>query len=466
VLPVFVEVWAGSASGASAQLYVNRTPAPVELEAHHGKSDLNLFGCGLSHGFTVGKKPVGVHINIVTPFMPITSDGKAPDLTAFVDIIGGCVRKAVGRAKKLKSGVTKEDTQKAVIVRNLPESISKAGGGGQYRFSIRQLFYAVRPFVLEALKHELKYGYFSDVVTEYENEHGEIAGMYRDARGTIYHPHLGVEIALGTLNVEGYRRPEWTFNKILYCEKEGFFPLLRAARWPERHDCALLTSKGYASRAARDVLDLLGETGEDLWFYCIHDSDADGTMIFQSLLKETRARPGRKVHIVNLGLEPEEALAMGLQVEDVKRKGAKVSPVADYLKGTNWEAWLQKHRVELNAMTTPRFLEWLDRKFADQSGKVVPPDEVLVERLRADTRKELERRITERILRRANITARVDRSMSRRLPLLQSQAEALRAEVERTLETSPEQSWSAPVQRKAMEIVVSATKKAPQEVEP
>ena len=52
--------------------------------------------------------------------------------------------------------------------------------------------------------------------------------------------------------------PEWTFNKILYCEKEGFFPILIDAQWPERHDCSLLTTKGLRTRATRDVLDLLG----------------------------------------------------------------------------------------------------------------------------------------------------------------------------------------------------------------
>ena len=75
-----------------------------------------------------------------------------------------------------------------------------------------------------------------------------LPGMYRDDRGVLYHPHTGETIPLGTRAVEEYRRPAWTFNKILYCEKEGFFPILVDAQWPERHDCALLTSKGYASR--------------------------------------------------------------------------------------------------------------------------------------------------------------------------------------------------------------------------
>src|SRR5262249_36348318 len=157
-----------------------------------------------------------------------------------------------------------------------------------------------------------------------------LPGIYRDARGTLYHPHSRKTIPLGTRQVEEYQRPEWTFNKILYCEKEGFFPILADNHWPEKHDCALLTSKGFASRAARDVLDLRGDRGGPLTFFCIPDAAGPGTMIYQSLREGTRARPGRKVEIINLGLEPAEARAMGLAVEPVERKNDRAVPVADY----------------------------------------------------------------------------------------------------------------------------------------
>ncbi len=116
----------------------------------------------------------------------------------------------------------------------------------------------MRPYRLDQLGAEPSYDYFSQVITDYEAASNDIPGMYRDNRGLLYHPHERSEIPLGTRSVEEYERPAWTFNKILYCEKQGFFPILRAAKWPERHDCALLTSKGFASRAARDLLDLLG----------------------------------------------------------------------------------------------------------------------------------------------------------------------------------------------------------------
>ena len=212
----------------------------------------------------------------------------------------------------------------------LPVAIEKTGGR-QYRYSNRQLFYTVRG-TLAPQGIAPEWDWFCKVITDHEDEQGhDLPGMYRDDRGTLYHPHTGETIPLGTRSVEAYQRPAWTFNKILYCEKEGFFPILIDAQWPERHDFALLTSKGYASRAARDVLDLLGDGDEPLTFYCLHDADGPGTMIYQTLQEGTKARPGRRVEIVNLGLDPAEALDMGLPTEPAERKEGKRVPVADYI---------------------------------------------------------------------------------------------------------------------------------------
>jgi hypothetical protein len=453
-VPILLEAWAEVHDEAKVLVSVNRTPVAAEIEAYHEKDTLILSGCGLHHQFKVGRKPPLLVLNVETPYMPITSDGKAPDLSPILGDIATLTRKILKRVKQGTGTIGRGLSQKEIILAHLNEAVAKAGGDGAYRFSLRQLFYAVRPFVLEALGREPEYDYFAQVVTEHEAERGEIPGMYRDPRGTLYHPHTGEEIPLGTLNVEGYRRPEWTFNKILYCEKEGFFPILRAARWPERQDCALMTSKGFASRAARDVLDLLGETGEDLYFFCIHDADAYGTMIFQSLQEATRARGRRKVHIVNLGLEPAEALEMGLQVETVNRKGDKAAPVAEYVPGP-WGEWLQENRVELNAMTTPQFLEWLDRKFSGCVGKVVPPDDVLAGRLRDEVRAGLRRRISGRVLRRARVGRRVEDALSRRETALAERSRTLRQDVARGLDADPSSPWADPVSRIAQEIASS-----------
>ena len=137
-------------------------------------------------------------------------------------------------------------------------------------------------------------------------------------------------------------------------------------------------------------------------------------MIYQTFQEATRARGARKINIVNLGLEPWEAIAMGLEVETVEQ-GKRRKPVADYVReredlapdGDTWEDWLQTHRIELNAMTTPDFIEWLDEKMADYSGKLIPPAEVLEKELAERIEKKVRATITERILREAGLENQV-----------------------------------------------------------
>lgn len=302
-------------------------------------------------------------------------------------------------------------TQKSIFLSHLEEGVAKASGDGAYRFNQRQLFYVLRPFVIESLGAEPSWENFCRIITDYEEQHGDIRGIYRDPRGTLYHPHIGQDIALGTLAVEQYRRPDWTFNKVLYIEKEGFFEALKAAKWPERHDCALVTSKGFSTRAVRDLLDLLADSEEPVTVFCIHDADAFGTLIYQTLQQETKARPRRRIRIINLGLEPWEAVTMGLEIETFEERDRHAA-VAEYVRerpdGTRWEEWLQTKRVELNMMTTPQFLAWLDAKMAAYgSQKLVPPEEVLTTRVQKQLEEHIRRIITDRILRAAGIAEQV-----------------------------------------------------------
>lgn len=241
LLPYTVEAWCNPSEEGKDSLIVlvNRTPVtgPVHVERSKEKTLLSLFGCNLGHRFTVGRKPVNLVINIQIPYMPITSTGKEPDLNRFLPDIAKVVTKASRKCQKANPS-SKNINQNDVIYAHLPNAIAHASGSGKYRFSLRQLFYAIRPRFLEAFgNREPNYDWFAKVIADYETENGDIPGMYRDDRGVLYHPHLKTTIPLGTLSVERYERPDWTFNKILYCEKEGLFPVLQAANWPERHDC-------------------------------------------------------------------------------------------------------------------------------------------------------------------------------------------------------------------------------------
>jgi hypothetical protein len=94
---------------------------------------------------------------------------------------------------------------------------------------------------------------------------------------------------------------------------------------------------------------------------------------------------------------------MGLQVENIAASKDR-RPVAEYVRARtdrDWDAWLQTNRIELNAMTTPQFIEWLDGKMAGYDGKLIPPTDVLEAELaeRIDTK--VRTAVTARILREA-----------------------------------------------------------------
>ena len=360
-IPFVLEVYADIADAPHITVLLNKSPATGEINVYHSKNELSIFGCGLFHN--IKTKPAILLINIMTPYIPIMTDGKKPDLLVIAAEITDGIKKAVNRAKKsLPEAPFKSKSQKEVVAACLEQAIAKASGNGEYRFSLRQLYYAVRPYVINETGKEPDYTYFCrDLIGSYEAEHDDIPLMYRDERGTLYHPHCGENISIGTIAVENYHKPAWTFNKVLYIEKEGFFNVLKEKKIPEKYDMALLTSKGYASRAVKDLLDAIGEnSGEEITFFCIHDADAYGTTIYDTLQNETGARPGRKVKIINLGLDPEEAVAMGLEIERVE-KSCRKKGVASYVDPV-WEKWLQECRVELNAMSTPQFLAWLEGK--------------------------------------------------------------------------------------------------------
>ena len=439
--------WRANATGAI--MCVNRTPVAGAIRAARDKRDIDLHGCGLHHN--VAKAPEAAHfgicVNITTPYMPITSDGKEPDLRPFVNEIGNVIAKAVRQARR--PGGNKV-SQKDVVLENLDDVIADVSGG--YRFNERQVFYQLRPIVRAELGVELQIGNFKSIITDYESDHGEIVGMYREPRGSITHPHRDETITLGTLMVEEYERPKWTFNKLLYIEKEGANEALKEVRWPELHDCAVMSSKGFSTRAARDLIDKLAEHDEPVQVFCVHDADAAGTMIYQTLQEETRARGARKIQIINLGLEPWEAISMDLEVETVKA-GDRRKPVADYaINGSegDWEEWLQTHRVELNAMTTPAFIAWLNAKMATHAvGKLVPPAEVLTAELNQRVEQKVRATLTERILREAGLDRQVDATVA---AIKQPSAAALAKGIRRSFKQRGDSAWRDHVEAEAAKL--------------
>jgi hypothetical protein len=451
-IPFVVEAWARPADrdGTTLNALVNRTPIAADINAGRDKRAIYIYGCGLAN--TVAEAPkdrnFNIWLNIMTPYMPITSDGKEPNLEPFLDEIADAITKAVRKAHRPEGrGVS----QKSIVLDNLDAVVAVVSGDGKFEYNERQLLYRLRKIVRDEIDEELKEGNFKSIITDYEEENGPIPGMYREPRGSITHPHRKETITLGDLMVKDYERPEWLFNKVVYIEKEGANEALKAVGWPERHDAMVMSSKGYGTRAAKDLIDKLVAHDEPVEVFCAHDADADGTMIYQTLQGRTKARGARKIKIINFGLEPWEAIAMRLEVETVDR-GKRRKAVARYVEaadesgehgtapdGDTWEEWLQTHRVELNAMTTPQLIEWLDGKMAAYaSGKLIPPPDVLETELAGAVEKKIRADLTEQILRDAGLDDQVAAAIA---ATETPKAATLTKDIKRLFKREPVREW-------------------------
>jgi hypothetical protein len=285
----------------------------------------------------------------------------------------------------------------------MEEAYNKASDNGRLPARPRQIMYAARPRILELTgKDSLDDRYFTQtLLPDYLNEHPETAewDVVWDARGHFTEPHTGREIPLGTLEVREYlglraerkdaiavdrsvlfptSGPEHRYKTVLFIEKEGFGPLFAAEQIAERYDLAVMSTKGMSVTASRELLDALAARGVEQIFV-LHDFDISGFSIFGTL-----GTSGRRYQFINR-LRP---MDFGLRLDDVKEMGLEDEPVA---VGKDWakvSATLQRHgaaeeeidflekrRVELNAMTSRQLIDFVEAKFAEHGVKKLVPDE-------------------------------------------------------------------------------------------
>ena len=283
-------------------------------------------------------------------------------------------------------------SQKDIVFSVLRGAIENAGR----HFSARDLYYATRPLAYahhgwESDK-ELRYSYFAQtLLTEYQEWHGTIAGLWRDPRGHLHEPHdemceaCGVSrrgtLALGTREVASYQFPEHAFDKILYVEKEGEWPKLQAARLAERYDMAVASAKGYPVEAVRELF-ARAESG-DYQLFVFHDADVDGYNISHVLREATRRMPHHKVDVVDIGLTVADAVELGLDSEPFSRAHDIPWRTRRRLTELEYEYFVTlQERFELNAiLPDTRRIEYIEEKLEENGvrGKLIPPEDKLSE---------------------------------------------------------------------------------------
>src|SRR5215216_6442836 len=286
------------------------------------------------------------------------------------------------------------------VIKAAAEHVS---GNNTLPYSARRLFYAVRDMIKEYTANEFSqdngYQYFqSTILQDYQREHGKLVGLYYDPRGRLHEPHNGRTVDVGTREVESYSFPKHVFNKLLYVEKKGQFPLLEQARLMERYDMAIMTGEGYATEAARTLLSV-ADKNERMQIFVLHDADKDGYNIARKVRDATARMPDYSVDVIDLGLTVTQALARRLEPEEHTRKKEidgdlveellKEEPLAlryftgnkeyVYKDGKLKPIWTRCRRFELDKMTAPEAVALSEEGLSREGvfGKVVPPAEEL-----------------------------------------------------------------------------------------
>lgn len=290
---------------------------------------------------------------------------------------------------------------------HMEEAYNKASANGKYYANARQIYYAIRPLILADVdQSKLDGNYFSQTLLKDYLELYNPQGwkVVWDARGHFEEPHTGKRIGVGGIEVEKYMR-SWTFgvpqiecspvddmtntkgpanrfNSVLFIEKEGFNEILQDAEIGKKYDMAIISTKGMPVKAACDLLSQLQKNSAQI--FILHDFDKSGFTILKTLRMGTRMAYG--FDFTDLGLRLEDI--KGLPSEEVSERtsyykacrhlkecGATEEEINFLVSKAGVGGWSGK-RVELNAMMSDEFIEWLEKKLKKHEVKKVIPNKM------------------------------------------------------------------------------------------
>ena len=312
---------------------------------------------------------------------------------------------------------------KAAAEEIMEEAYLKASGNGRYTALVRQIMYAARKYIQDKTGKMLQSSYFTqklfpDYVKEHDCHHWRTG---YDPRGHLIEPHGGKVVNLGTVEVHNYLEeihdpkhveaaltnanidfhgPESNFGALLFIEKEGFGPLLREANFANRYDIATMSCKGMSVTAARKLADEICSKF-DIPLLLLTDFDKTGFSISSTMHRDTdRYEFQNEINAINLGLTLNDVKELGLiekfehqymakgrrekLEENLRKNGASEEEIAFmFADWNNKESPRCLRRVELNALTSPQMVEFIERKLKENNiEKIVPDEESLAEAYR------------------------------------------------------------------------------------
>jgi hypothetical protein len=210
----------------------------------------------------------------------------------------------------------------------------------------------------------------------------------RDYLAGLHDPEL-VDAEFSQAEVKT-RGPSGNFGAVLFVEKEGFDQVLRAAKIAEKFDLATMSTKGMSVTAARALADEMCHD-HNIPLLLLHDFDKSGFAIAGTLQRDTRRYEFQNsIEVIDLGLSLTDVEAMGLASEhQFHRKGDKGAMIANLRDNgasdneiafmfADFDETRSTRRVELNAMTSPQFIAFVERKLKQVGVKKIVPEQKLL----------------------------------------------------------------------------------------
>ena len=287
----------------------------------------------------------------------------------------------------------------------------EVSGNSRLPANARQIMYKARPHIQKVTGRQLDDNYFTQtLLPDYIDGAGVGWDVVYDARGHFVEPR-GYSFGVGTIQVRRYLNalreplvsdaafadasvdvhgPSGNFGAVLYIEKEGFDPILKAAQIADKFDIAIMSNKGMSVTAARHLADKMCARYE-IPLLVLHDFDKAGFSIAGTWQRDTRRYEFQNdIKVVDLGLSLADVESMGLESEyqhhpkerrsaleeNLRTNGASEAEITFMFR--DFDKLKSTRRVELNAMTSPQFIDFVERKLRESGITKVVPDRTLL----------------------------------------------------------------------------------------
>ena len=456
-VPYLIEVGFGYRPKAKGRLFV----CGINWSAAVGGNPFNeLSGEGLESILTdlkAGpKEPIGVFAHVACPKPIFTDLGKSSlALPAVIEeaivalikkVTSAWTRRRKAEERDPSARLRRDDlmdmsakpmTQKDAAWTAIPaayEEASADGKGGHLPVKPRQILYKARRKIMDLAKiTDVNNDTFTQQhLIPFMRENPDLTKNWDivfDARGHLREPHTRLIVPLGTLEVRRHiaayapprlidasfggarvemRGPDGRYSALLYIEKEGFDELIAHAKIAERFDIMTFSCKGMSVTAARQLVDQTCARFT-IPLFILRDFDIAGFSIAHTL-HQSNARftfttqSGVDFKVDDLGLRLADAQALGLDSEPVFIDPEDKDATRDRLEDqgatdTEIDFLLSGRRVELNAMTSRQFVDFIETKLrANSVAKIVPDGKVLDDAYQVFARQAKARKIVETAL--------------------------------------------------------------------